>query len=830
MGIKKTPLTVAVIVATLGLTGCEWDNSDKYKDQDIPGQNFGTIPIRGQAGTTDGYYKNAEVCADLNRNGRCDAGEPKTDTGTGGEFELSIPDDSPGQVDLIVTTKPGITVNEGTGETVMTPDSQKVPVDTGGGNVDVTVQNPKGPPEENPLGKEITGYVLSGNGYISGAKVCIDQNRNDECDSDERTDTTNENGKFSLGRAASDDNFNMVAEIAAGESINQTSNETETHRYTLRSPFDHKKTVQTISHLTELAGLAASKMSPPDTESAATIIAGRLGTRGDPLADYLDNQQNKDPLTTETSLRLERISSALNELENQILGALTPTDWSSSGLSYKELNRRISEQLADSLPSIVRGVDDILDLNAPFTPEEFLSDTKYDKYKNKPNLTPKSLAVLDLEERISLAEDDNPYFYMDGYQTKALPDSEVIKLTIYPNPTESGTVHYEAVRDIMVETDLDSGTIDAFLTLPRYYEFQGVHPYTAPNKKVWCNRTTGFFPQRCSFINLSPESHRAITWTGSAWRAGDIGKGLASERVLSQGFNGKEIIAAPKNGGLTSLISFRDFDLSGLRATTVIDTLFAGQIPKRIPYDHNAQRLMAAGSKAWVYKEEIIEPLIASNWFYEGHDDTETTCNGPSQPSVSEVSSCNLTYGHATPGQPAKTLDDLTYPAGTLNSAFTGSLSGNHATGAIPVHGPGSARYVMRLFGSNGADAGRIQIDRKASSGNTWEIASSSGTWEKVNNSLPHIKLDLPDAYSFPAARLHFKAGAPVLYELNGYVRHGWRTPKKLDTESLIGRAPVQFVINRPALNSIHNVLKDMGILWRHPYFVEEGMTLPWPM
>ncbi len=79
---KRSTLGLVIASAILA-TGCGGGGSSSSSDG-ITETSEG-VTVSGRA--ADGYLVQANVCADLNANGQCDAGEPNTTTGAGGKLD-----------------------------------------------------------------------------------------------------------------------------------------------------------------------------------------------------------------------------------------------------------------------------------------------------------------------------------------------------------------------------------------------------------------------------------------------------------------------------------------------------------------------------------------------------------------------------------------------------------------------------------------------------------------------------------------------------------------------------------------------------------------------
>lgn len=855
-GITQAPVTVKVVKGQTvnGHNGEPVEHSYANQDTlqtgkthqfevDTSQPNTGNLTVlEGMVTTQDGNaYKNAKVCADLNSNGQCDDDEPAGITLSGGRFSLTAPDDGSlpdgADVNLILTMEPGVTEYEGEAP-ITEPQEQIVTLEVGKDNPSITVEPPlvsinPTPPDtgndpdatDNPSNPEpvsVTGTVVTGDGYLNGSTVCADLNNNGQCDPDEPSTTSTDEGAFEipLTDAEADRTFDVVAEVEAGVTINETTGQPESESYTLRTPYTPDQSNLTVSPLTDLVSLELDKMTNPDTDLAVDIVAGYLGTTADVLSDYLADQNSDTPLDAENAERLQRISETVKALKQRIEAEITPEERLNSGLSDQEIDQRIQEQVLGVLPELSDRVTDTLVTDTPFTPDTLLNLPAFTPEAIKPSLRTPSMASLELSERILAARPDTPYFVQDGYERKATPNGETISISLFPHPNVDGKFYYEAVRHRTKSTDLDSATIDSNLTLPRYSRTISLHPFTPENEGSWCSGDS-LFAYNCNTIRLDPTPFNALIWGGQVWRPTTLRRGLASERIIVDGYREGSIMSASKDGGLTAIQFYGEFDLDGVDGAAVAETLFSNQLPASAFNSPGLTSAISGNAKAWTYDEEVGAQIIASEW--PGH--SSGTCPGPGAPDLNAVSSCNLAYGHSPMTYPAQTLEDLTYPAGALGSAYTGSIQNGFASGAIVINGPAGGDYVMRLFGPVSGGEGEIQIDRKLADG-SWQVVSTAGRWSYEDSNFPMLRLTLPDAYKFHQASGNFRAGSPMLFERAGFVRYGWVTPEDVDIETLFGRRAIQYVVNDAGLNAIHSALNEMGLLETHPYFWNEYQNL----
>lgn len=137
----RSPIFLAVLgTSALMLSGCEWDNSEDYENQeplfgdgnDNPTTNPGG-PTTGNPGmpgsdnlfvsgvvATSEAVEGAVVCLDQNDNGVCDEGEPQTRTDELGEWKITLADGESlsGPVNVVAQTDPPDTVLANSGDPV----------------------------------------------------------------------------------------------------------------------------------------------------------------------------------------------------------------------------------------------------------------------------------------------------------------------------------------------------------------------------------------------------------------------------------------------------------------------------------------------------------------------------------------------------------------------------------------------------------------------------------------------------------------------------------------------------------------------------------------
>ena len=115
---KKAKLGI-MIAAAIMATGCGGSGSSGSANDSTSGNNATSgeqaVTVSGRA--ADGYLVQANVCADLNGNAQCDAGEPNTTTGPGGVFELELLDTQLA-AEIVVEAIANLTVDEDTNQPI----------------------------------------------------------------------------------------------------------------------------------------------------------------------------------------------------------------------------------------------------------------------------------------------------------------------------------------------------------------------------------------------------------------------------------------------------------------------------------------------------------------------------------------------------------------------------------------------------------------------------------------------------------------------------------------------------------------------------------------
>lgn len=145
----------------------------------------------------------------------------------------------------------------------------------------------------------LTGKVMDG--YVQGAKVCLDLNKNDVCDSGEPTATTGQDGSYSLTYPASSVLAETPVLVSIGVGAVDSTNGTVTQPYAMRSMGDSAGVISPFTTLT----FYEMKFNPGKTfNDWSKVISQRLlgsSTAIDVKSDYLEAKR-PDLLNTARAL------------------------------------------------------------------------------------------------------------------------------------------------------------------------------------------------------------------------------------------------------------------------------------------------------------------------------------------------------------------------------------------------------------------------------------------------------------------------------------------------------------------------------------------------
>lgn len=206
--------------------------------------------------------------------------------------------------------------------------------------------------DDNSVAKtSLSGKVADG--YLSGAKVCLDLNSNKVCDDGEPSTSSTDGGEFSLEGVtqAQLDSAPLLVEIIVGETIDEDNpNTTIDKKYTLTAPAGYAF----ISPLTTMvqSEIEDSGLSP---EEAVGSVQAKLGTTLDLEADYVSGSESGDDAAE--FARLHKVAQVtVVVLQNNI--ELVEDVLAGADVSFEDLVGLIVAQVLDALETISTQVDD----------------------------------------------------------------------------------------------------------------------------------------------------------------------------------------------------------------------------------------------------------------------------------------------------------------------------------------------------------------------------------------------------------------------------------------------------------------------------------------
>lgn len=191
----------------------------------------------------------------------------------------------------------------------------------------------------------LSGKVADG--YLAGAKVCLDLNSNKVCDDGEPSTTSTAGGGFSLEGVtqAQLDSAPLLVEIVVGETIDEDNPSTPIDKkYTLTAPAGYSF----ISPLTTMvqSEIEDSGLSPEEAEGS---VQAKLGTTLDLEADYVAGSDGgTDAAEFERLHKVAQVTVVV--LQNNI--ELVENVLAGADVSFEDLVGLIVAQVLDALETI----------------------------------------------------------------------------------------------------------------------------------------------------------------------------------------------------------------------------------------------------------------------------------------------------------------------------------------------------------------------------------------------------------------------------------------------------------------------------------------------
>lgn len=215
--------------------------------------------------------------------------------------------------------------------------------------------------ESSAGGVSISGRVADG--YIVGAKVCVDLNDNESCDADEPFAITSEGGVYDLEVPEGAENKSIVADIPA-EAVDEDTGEAIGKPLVFIAPADRPEFVSPITTLVHQELRANPSLALEDAESAVKSILGIDHNEVSLFTDYVargQNSVNEDDISDQFRYLHDAarvVASLMKDIEDQVLTAA-----SSSGVDVdgdRDIQRAIRDivrtEVRDLLPQIAQQV------------------------------------------------------------------------------------------------------------------------------------------------------------------------------------------------------------------------------------------------------------------------------------------------------------------------------------------------------------------------------------------------------------------------------------------------------------------------------------------
>ncbi|ARM86127.1 hypothetical protein [Marinobacter salarius] len=686
---------------------------------------------------------------------------------------------------------------------------------------------------------------------LEEAEVCLDQNGNGKCESDEPNTVTDSEGRWSI--TLPDGQLTETTPVIVTTTPSTTladSGEPADWNYALTGVAEPNftKTVDGvfISPISTLVENEVANLPSGDRDEAIRNIAGKLGTDVDIFENYLTPPAGSTPTTEDEYDRLQRIADAANELATQIDASIPDNE--RNNLTEQQIDKLVFDQVNDGLEQIVEEVNKSLveqPDDSQFDGGDIVNNPEFDDLKQPPDTSEPSPTLTELESRIANAESISPFFEEVGFETYPVVGSQLLHLYLYevdssltadfnatraqlhnlevelaslrnqtppPAPTarSENQIYYEARRRITVAADQDTGIVDIQIGVPSNTDYRSDDSNFQAISESFCDN--GNFA--CDELSTTVKRVRALVWTGFSYRENTIQIGHAGRQGYLPLFSLGEIIANSNATEFASEMNFGEFDLSGLDAVEVIDELVGGKdVPELGSFTFNPD------SKGYTFSEKLVTELLLSTWPQAG---AGNLCDLPGMPDASITESCNLVYGQISQSTnlPAETFGEILYPISQQDAAYNSLLEDGRPVDALGVTGPTDDAYVARLFGSASNEEGVIRLYRQTESGN-FDTLNLNGRWERSGNEAPfeRIELFLPSGFFYTDARLGFDLGRSYLFERSGFLRHGWLVPDSVNVDSLFGRQQARYAFNETAFNQIIADLDALGALTEHPYF-----------
>lgn len=190
-------------------------------------------------------------------------------------------------------------------------------------------------------------------GYLAGARVCLDLNSNSTCDDGEPSTTTAAGGAYTLDGITQEqiDNSPIVVEIIVGETIDEDEPGVAIEKtYTLTAPAGSSF----VSPLTTMVQNEIKEKGLTPEEAKASVQT-KLGTDLDPTGDYVAGSDDETTAAEFERLhKVAQVTRAVMQKNIELVDAVV----GETGVSMEDLTALIIEQVINALDDIQQAVND----------------------------------------------------------------------------------------------------------------------------------------------------------------------------------------------------------------------------------------------------------------------------------------------------------------------------------------------------------------------------------------------------------------------------------------------------------------------------------------
>lgn len=207
--------------------------------------------------------------------------------------------------------------------------------------------------DENTNGGNASLSGKAADGYLAGARVCLDLNTNNACDDGEPSTTTAAGGAYTLEGVTQEqiDSSPIVVEIIVGETIDEDEPGVAIEKtYTLTAPAGSAF----VSPLTTMVQNEIKEKGLTPEEAKASVQT-KLGTELDPTEDYVAGSDDETSgAEFERLHKVAQVTRAVMQKNIELVDAVVDE----TGVSMEDLTALIIEQVLNALDDIQQAVND----------------------------------------------------------------------------------------------------------------------------------------------------------------------------------------------------------------------------------------------------------------------------------------------------------------------------------------------------------------------------------------------------------------------------------------------------------------------------------------